>query len=66
MAMELDLITPGTRLTSNGDGEPHDVSASATRTFICWIEITDQIEQESVDISVYGSEDGQSWGRCRF
>ena len=34
---------------------------SATRTFLCALEITDQIEQESVDISVYGSADGQEW-----
>jgi hypothetical protein len=30
---------------------------------MCWIEITDQIEQESVDVSIYGSEDGQAWGK---
>ena len=63
MAMQLDLIRPGTRLTATGDGEPRDISSSATRTFMCWIEITDQIEQESVDISIFGSEDGQTWGK---
>src|SRR5579862_227659 len=63
MAMEFDLISPGTKLTANGEGEAHEISSSATRTFMCWIEITDQIEQESVDISIYGSEDGQAWGK---
>jgi hypothetical protein len=63
MVMELDLIRPGTRLTANGEGEPHDISSSTTRTFMCWIEITEQIEQESVDVAIYGSEDGQAWGK---
>ena len=62
MAMELDLIPRGTRVTANGEGEPHDISASHTRTFLCSMTITDQIEQESVDISIWGSSDGQTWG----
>jgi hypothetical protein len=61
--MEFNLIPPGTRLTANGEGEPQAISSSATRTFICSLSITDQIEQESVDVSVWGSEDGQTWGK---
>lgn len=62
MEMELDLIPAGTRLIESGEGEPRDVSASATRTFLCIMLITDQIEQESIDISIWGSADGQDWG----
>ena len=62
MAMELDLIPQGTRVTANGEGDPRDISASQTRTFLCSMMITDQIEQESVDISIWGSADGQTWG----
>jgi hypothetical protein len=62
MALELDLIPPRTRLTATGDGASHDVSGSATRTFLCSMAIGDQLEQESVDLSVWGSADGQSWG----
>jgi hypothetical protein len=62
MAMELDLIPTGTRATENGGGESHDISGSQTRTFLCSMVITEQIEQESVDISVWGSLDGQNWG----
>jgi hypothetical protein len=50
MAMDLELIPRGTRVEKNGDGETFDVSASATRTFICTQEILDQIEQESLDL----------------
>jgi GH35 family endo-1,4-beta-xylanase len=62
MAMELDLIPQGTRLTENGETEAQDIGASATRTFLCSMFIADQIEQESIDISVWGSTDGQNWG----
>jgi hypothetical protein len=61
--MKLDLIPPDTRLTSNGEGQPYEIAASGTRTFLCSMFIEDQIEQESVDISVWGSADGQDWGK---
>lgn len=61
--MNFDLIPPGTRLTANGEGQPYEIAASETRTFLCSMLIDDQIEQESVDISVWGSADGQDWGK---
>lgn len=60
--MEIDLIPASTRLTENGEGQPYDIGASPTRTFLCTMLITDQIEQESIDISIWGSPDGQNWG----
>ena len=62
MAMEFDLMAPDTLLQENGAGEAMDVSAAATRTFLCIMFISDQIEQESIDISIWGSADGQDWG----
>ena len=62
MAMELDLIPPGTRVEENGFAATMDIRASATRTFFCIMEITDQMEQESVDVAVWGSADGENWG----
>jgi hypothetical protein len=62
MAMDLKLIPANTRLTANGDGAPCDISSSATRTFLCRLDITEQIEQESLDVSIWGSADGQNWG----
>src|SRR5271163_1450089 len=61
--MKFDLIPPDTRLTANGEGQAYEIAASETRTFLCSMFIEDQIEQESVDISVFGSEDGQTWGK---
>jgi hypothetical protein len=60
--MELDLIPSGTKLIANGQGEPRDISTSQTRTFLCSMVITEQIEQESVDLSIWGSADGKNWG----
>ena len=63
MATEFDLIPAGTRLVANGEGEPRDIGASQTRTFLCSMLITGQLEQESVDISIWGSANGQDWGK---
>jgi hypothetical protein len=61
MATPLDLIPADTRLEGSGDGTPFDISGSATRTFLCCLTVTDQIEQESLDVSIWGSADGETW-----
>jgi len=63
VALQLSLIPPGSELESNGDGQAVDVSASETRTFLCRLTISEQIEQESLEVSVWGSSDGQDFGR---
>lgn len=62
MAMDFDLLPADLLVEENGDGEKVDISASATRTFFCAMVISDQIEQESIDVSIWGSPDGESWG----
>jgi hypothetical protein len=62
MPMESDLIPLHTLVEENGEGPAADVAASATRTFLCTMQISDQIEQESIDVSIWGSADGQNWG----
>ena len=63
MALELALIPAGTKLETNGDGEPLRVSVSETRTFLCRLTVTDQIEQESLDVSIWGSADARDFGK---
>jgi len=63
MAMEFDLISQGTLLQENGRGEAVDVRSSSTRTFFCVMLIREQIEQESVDVSIWGSAEGENWGK---
>jgi hypothetical protein len=64
--MALNLVPPQTRVTENGNGERFDVSSSNTRTFLCTLEIAAQIEQESLDVSLWVSEDGENWGTKPF
>src|SRR6266699_2377492 len=47
----LALIPRDTRMEANGEGAAFDISASATRTFLCRLTVTDQIEQESLAAS---------------
>ena len=61
MALQFELIPWGTRVESNGVGEKVDISASQTRTFLSTLEIADQMEQESIDVSIWISEDGENW-----
>jgi hypothetical protein len=62
MAIEFDLIPQGTLVQANGHGDAVDVRTSATRTFFCILQVSDQIEQESLDVSIWGSADGEKWG----
>jgi hypothetical protein len=62
MSLEFDLIAADTLLEATGNGEAVSVADSSTRTFLCNLVISDQIEQESLDVSVWGSADGQTWG----
>jgi hypothetical protein len=61
VSMEFDLIPQGTLVQENGQGPVVDIRTSPTRTFFCILEISDQIEQESVDVSIWGSADGENW-----
>jgi hypothetical protein len=59
----LSIIPSQTKLESNADGQPFDISATSTRTFLCELTVTEQLEQESLDVSLWGSADGQDFGK---
>jgi len=63
MPLRFALIPSANKLESNGDGQPFDVSTSETRTFLCLLTIIEQIEQESLEVSIWGSADGQDFGK---
>jgi len=50
-------------MEANGNGAAFDITASATRTFLCRLTVTEQIEQESLDVSIWGSADGETWSK---
>lgn len=55
------LVPAGTRVTAKGDGEAVDISSASNRVFLATLSITSIIEQESLDLSIYGSADGAAW-----
>jgi len=61
--LDLSLIPAGCKLVSNADGQSFDISASETRTFLCRLTVSEQLEQESLDVSIWGSADGQEFGK---
>ena len=63
MPLELELVPAGTVVEANGEASPVEISASTTRTFLCTLEIFQTIEQQSLDLSIWGSADGQDFGR---
>jgi len=57
----LILISPGTLVTAKGDGPTLDISSASQRVFLGTLSITKIIEQESLDVSIFGSSDGAAW-----
>ena len=55
------LVPAGTVVTTKGDGPTVDVSSAAGRVFLATLSITKIIEQESLDVSIFGSPDGATW-----
>jgi hypothetical protein len=60
-ANELVLVPPGTVATAKGDGPTADVSGVPNRVFLVTLSIAKIIEQESLDVSIFGSPDGAAW-----
>jgi hypothetical protein len=56
------LVPAKTVAVAKGDGPSVDVSGASNRVFLVTLEITKIIEQESLDVSIYGSADGATWG----
>jgi hypothetical protein len=56
------LVPENTVVSAKGDGAPVEVSGAANRVFLLSLNITEIIEQESLDVSIFGSADGAAWG----
>jgi hypothetical protein len=54
-------VPENTSVSAKGDGAAVDVSGAANRVFLVTLSITKIIEQESLDVSIYGSADGSTW-----
>jgi hypothetical protein len=56
------LVPETNRVTAKGDGPTVDVSGASGRVFLLTLDITNVVEQESLDVSIFGSPDGTTWG----
>lgn len=56
------LVPEKTVVSAKGDGPAVDISSASNRVFLLSLNITGIVEQESLDVSVYGSADGMTWG----
>ena len=56
------LVAEKTVVSAKGDGPAVDLSGAASRVFLLTLDITKIIEQESLDLSIFGSADGAAWG----
>jgi hypothetical protein len=55
------LVAAHTVVSAKGDGPAVDVGGAASRVFLVTLAITKIIEQESLDLSIFGSPDGAIW-----
>ena len=59
--IDVSLVKGKIVATCKGDGPEVDIGHATNRVFLVTLEITKIIEQESLDISIFGSPDGTTW-----
>jgi hypothetical protein len=59
--IDIALVAPKTVVTAKGDGPAADTTAAGNRTFLLTLDVTNIIEQESLEITILGSVDGATW-----
>ena len=57
------LVAEATTVTAKGDGSAVDISTASHRVFLLQLNITRILEQQALDVSVFGSADGNTWGQ---
>jgi len=55
------LVPEKTVVNAKGDGAVIDVSGATNRVFLLNLNITNIVEQESLDVSIHASPDGTAW-----
>jgi hypothetical protein len=57
------LVPAKTVVTAKGDGPVVDISTASGKTFLVALNIIRIVEQEALDVSVWGSGDGANFGQ---
>ncbi len=58
------LVPEKTAVTAKGDGPVIDISGASNRVFLLLMRITGVVEQEALDLSVYGGPDEAGMGKA--
>lgn len=56
------LVPAETVATTNGEGAPFELGEWAGKPLVVVLRVTDIIEQESLHVAIWASQDGQTWG----
>ena len=56
------FLVPEITVESNGESSPVALGENAGKSYLLTLAITKIVEQESLDVSIWGSADGQDWG----
>ena len=57
------LVAPETMVEANGAGPAFELGALAARPLLIVVRVTGIIEQESLHVSIWGSQEGTNWGQ---
>jgi hypothetical protein len=60
--IDTTLVPEETVASAKGDGPALELSGATSHVFLLTLQITNIIEQEALDVSIYGSADGAAWG----
>ena len=60
--IDISLVKEKIVATCKGDGPAVEIIGGTDRVFLVTLTICRIIEQESLDISIFGSADGETWG----
>ena len=55
------LVPEKTIVSAKGDGSAIELKVATGRVFLLALAITNVVEQESIEVSIYGSADGVAW-----
>ena len=55
------LVPEKTIASGKGDGSALDIRAAGNRIFLLTLRITNIVEQEALDVSIYASAEGSNW-----
>lgn len=59
--IDLYLVPKSTKVSAKGDGAPVDILGMTNRILLLTLTVTGIVEQESLELSIYGSADGETW-----